>query len=82
MPHSQNGKNFWHRIMGKHLPLTLFGLHKRNLKKLLNTGSPVPFRAAELRNNMGTRIYPGLAVYRALFAHTPDTNSRIAIVKD
>jgi hypothetical protein len=81
MPHSSS----WEKLLAETFEMPAATAIIKNAQmeyqQLLADGSPIPVETTDLRNNLGTRIYPGLAVYRALFNLTPDTTSRLAIVE-
>ena len=81
MPHSRIWKKLLVEAFEKPAATAIIRTAQIEFQQLLAAGSPIPVRTANLRNNLRTRIYPGLAIYRALFDLTPDTTSRLEIVE-
>jgi len=81
MPHSRRWKKLLAETLGKPAAHAIIRTAQVEFQQLMAAGSPIPVRTTNLRNNLRTRIYPGLAIYRALFDLTPDTTSRLDIVE-
>jgi hypothetical protein len=81
MPHSRHWEKLLAQSYGKGSATAVIRTAQNEYQHLQASESPVPVRNANLRRNLETRIYPGLAVYRALSDLIPDTTTRITIVE-
>ena len=81
MPHSRKWNKLLAEALGKPVAAASIRTAQIEYEQLLAAGSPVPVRSTGLRNSLKARIYPGLAIYRALFDLSPDIVYRLEIVE-
>jgi len=81
MPHSRRWKRLLAESLDKPAAAAIIRSAQKEYRQLKAANSPIPVRSTNLRDNLDTRIYPGLAIYRALFELTPDTTFRLEIVE-
>jgi hypothetical protein len=81
MPLSRRWSTLLADTLGKPSAKEIVRSARLEYEHLLAAGSPIPIKVHTLRNNLKTRIFPGLAIYRALIPSTPDVSSRLAIVE-
>lgn len=81
MPHSRRWKKLLTETLGSVAADKIINAAQENFQQLMGAGSPIPVGSSNLRNSLNTRIYPGLAIYRALFDLSSDSEYRLNIVE-
>ncbi|HBG74031.1 MAG: hypothetical protein A2X25_08465 [Chloroflexi bacterium GWB2_49_20] len=81
MPHSRR----WNKLLadshGRQAASTIMLNAQGEYQQLMAVVPSIPARTHALRNCLKTRIYPGLALYRALLEDSPDTAQTLNLVE-
>lgn len=82
MPHSRRWKKLLAIKIGYPAANAIIRSANKEYQQLLAAGSPIHVTTTDLRNSLKARIFPGLAIYRALTETYPDTTTRLESIEE